>query len=71
MHKPPPLVRCPACGGKSLFAADNPWRPFCCQRCKQIDLGAWASEQFRVERKLEALDPSSIADLRDASNTLH
>ena len=42
------LVRCPACGGDSLYSADNPFRPFCCERCKNIDLGAWASESFRV-----------------------
>jgi uncharacterized protein len=41
-------VRCPACGGDSRFASDNPFRPFCCARCKDIDLGAWASESFRV-----------------------
>ena len=42
------LVRCPACGGDSVYAPDNPFRPFCSQRCKNLDLGAWASENFRV-----------------------
>ena len=41
-------VRCPACQGPSLYGPNNPWRPFCSQRCKGLDLGAWASEQFRV-----------------------
>ncbi len=41
-------VRCPTCGGDSVYAPNNPFRPFCCERCKQIDLGAWASEQFTV-----------------------
>ncbi|MBQ0133105.1 MAG: DNA gyrase inhibitor YacG [Comamonas sp.] len=45
---PPPTVKCPTCGGPSLFAPTNAWRPFCSQRCKNIDLGAWASEEFRV-----------------------
>jgi hypothetical protein len=44
----PRIVRCPACGGDSVFAPSNPYRPFCSERCKSIDLGAWASEQFRV-----------------------
>ena len=44
----PRLVRCPACGGESVYAASNPFRPFCSQRCKNMDLGAWASEGFRV-----------------------
>ncbi|RTL19806.1 MAG: DNA gyrase inhibitor YacG [Burkholderiales bacterium] len=42
------IVRCPQCGGDSVFAPSNRWRPFCCERCRQIDLGAWASESFRV-----------------------
>jgi uncharacterized protein len=44
----PRLVRCPACGGNSVYAPSNPYRPFCCERCKNIDFGAWASESFRV-----------------------
>ena len=42
------LVPCPTCGGDSVYAPSNPWRPFCSERCKNIDLGAWASENFRL-----------------------
>ena len=41
-------VRCPACGGPSVYAPDNPWRPFCSERCRTLDLGAWASEAYRI-----------------------
>jgi uncharacterized protein len=41
-------VKCPHCGGPSLYAANNPFRPFCCERCKNMDFGAWASESYRV-----------------------
>ena len=41
-------VRCPQCGGESLWSVDNKFRPFCSERCKLIDLGAWASEAYRV-----------------------
>lgn len=44
----PRIVRCPACGGDSVYAPRNPFRPFCSERCKNMDLGAWASESFRV-----------------------
>jgi endogenous inhibitor of DNA gyrase (YacG/DUF329 family) len=44
----PKLVPCPACGGYSIYAASNAYRPFCSERCKSADLGAWASEAFRV-----------------------
>jgi uncharacterized protein len=47
----PRLVRCPACGGASVYAPTNPFRPFCSERCKNMDLGAWASEEFRVPEK--------------------
>ena len=46
---PPRTVRCPACGGPSVFAPQNRYRPFCSERCKLHDLGAWASETFRME----------------------
>jgi len=44
----PRIVRCPHCGGDSVYSASNPFRPFCSERCKNHDLGAWASEEFRV-----------------------
>ncbi|MEY4752456.1 MAG: hypothetical protein RJA44_131 [Pseudomonadota bacterium] len=43
-----PLVRCPGCAGPARFHPSNPWRPFCSARCKGVDLGAWASEDYRV-----------------------
>ncbi|WAC75992.1 DNA gyrase inhibitor YacG [Roseateles sp. SL47] len=45
---PPRIVPCPTCGGDSIFAPSNLWRPFCGERCRQIDLGHWADESFRV-----------------------
>jgi uncharacterized protein len=44
----PKIVKCPTCGGDSIYAPSNPYRPFCCERCKNMDLGAWANEEFRV-----------------------
>lgn len=44
----PPKVACPTCGKEQPWSPDNPWRPFCCERCKLIDLGAWATESYRV-----------------------
>jgi uncharacterized protein len=44
----PRIVICPQCGGDSVYAPSNPFRPFCGERCKDLDLGAWASESFRV-----------------------
>ncbi len=44
-------VRCPSCGLLHTYSTDNPYRPFCGKGCKAIDLGAWASESYRVEAK--------------------
>lgn len=44
-------VRCPSCGLMHPYRTDNPYRPFCGKGCKAIDLGAWASEAYRVEAK--------------------
>jgi endogenous inhibitor of DNA gyrase (YacG/DUF329 family) len=41
-------VNCPACGKHVLWTPDNAWRPFCSERCKLTDLGAWAAEKYRV-----------------------
>ena len=50
-------VRCPQCGGEALWSPENAYRPFCSERCKLIDLGAWASESYRVPVQEEANEP--------------
>ena len=42
------LVPCPRCGAQVAWSSANVYRPFCSERCKMIDLGAWASEAYRV-----------------------
>jgi endogenous inhibitor of DNA gyrase (YacG/DUF329 family) len=42
------LVSCPHCGTSVVWDSTNPFRPFCSERCKMIDLGAWATESYRV-----------------------
>ena len=41
-------VPCPRCGALAPYSPENRWRPFCSERCRVIDLGAWASEAYRV-----------------------
>jgi endogenous inhibitor of DNA gyrase (YacG/DUF329 family) len=60
-------VRCPTCKGDSVYAPSNPYRPFCSERCKQIDLGAWADEGFRMAASPEpdeGLDEGSTQRLQ-------
>lgn len=44
----PRVVKCPTCGTAVEWVQDNKWRPFCSDRCRLIDLGAWATDQYRV-----------------------
>jgi endogenous inhibitor of DNA gyrase (YacG/DUF329 family) len=44
----PKVVACPQCGAPVEWSAASRFRPFCSERCKLIDLGAWASEQYRI-----------------------
>ena len=48
MNASPPVVNCPQCGEPTEFAPSNRYRPFCSERCRLIDLGAWASDRYRV-----------------------
>ncbi|EON16064.1 DUF329 domain-containing protein [Cupriavidus necator] len=47
----PAVVKCPTCGTEVAWVPDNKFRPFCSERCKQIDLGAWASEKYVIGGK--------------------
>lgn len=41
-------IYCPHCNKKGTWKQDNPFRPFCCERCKIIDLGAWADQRYSI-----------------------
>jgi uncharacterized protein len=51
------IVPCPSCGGDSVYSSANAYRPFCSERCKGIDLGAWASEGFKLAAEPPLDDP--------------
>lgn len=44
-------VRCPTCKRDIAWSDDFPHRPFCSDRCRLIDLGAWLSEQHAIPGK--------------------
>jgi endogenous inhibitor of DNA gyrase (YacG/DUF329 family) len=41
-------VNCPRCAVMVEWVPENRFRPFCSERCKQIDLGAWANDEYRI-----------------------
>lgn len=42
-------ISCPVCRRPTVYGPENEWRPFCSRRCRLIDLGAWASDAYRIE----------------------
>ena len=46
-----PVVACPTCAKPVKWRLENAWRPFCSERCKMIDLGAWANEEYKMPEK--------------------
>ncbi len=52
----PRVVKCPTCR-KEVYWENNQYRPFCSDRCRLIDLGAWAEERYRI--RSEDLDAFS------------
>lgn len=58
MAEPIRTVKCPSCGKAVEWRAESRFRPFCSERCRQLDLGAWASESYRV--------PASPPDANEA-----
>ena len=38
----------PMCAYCRRRPVDPAWRPFCSERCKLIDLGAWAAEKHAI-----------------------
>ena len=44
----PRIIACPTCGNSVKWTPKNEYRPFCSERCKLIDFGAWADEKNSI-----------------------
>jgi endogenous inhibitor of DNA gyrase (YacG/DUF329 family) len=44
----PVTVKCPTCGRSIEWSEQSPFRPFCSERCRVIDLGAWLTEKHVI-----------------------
>ena len=44
-------VKCPTCDTEVVWGPESPFRPFCSDRCRLIDLGEWATESRRIADK--------------------
>jgi len=44
----PRVAYCPACNKPVEWIKENRFRPFCSERCRKIDFGAWATEEYKL-----------------------
>ncbi len=60
-----PKVKCPNCGKKTEYTG-NKFRPFCSERCKLLDFGAWADGEFALPAESSALTEEEIDQIEQA-----
>ncbi|GGX45601.1 DNA gyrase inhibitor YacG [Undibacterium squillarum] len=53
------VVQCPCCKKDVPWTPESLWRPFCSERCKQTDLGAWAQEKYSIPSTTQP-DPGEL-----------
>ncbi|MGH8505701.1 MAG: DNA gyrase inhibitor YacG, partial [Stenotrophobium sp.] len=57
-------AHCPQCGEPARLDAGNIWRPFCCERCKLLDLGEWFDERKTIPGEAEDITNSQDETLQ-------
>lgn len=57
--------RCPICGKAVGALAVNRAHPFCSPRCRQVDLGKWLNEEYRVPAEQQDDDAAAGGDGHD------
>ena len=70
------LVKCPTCGRQAEYEG-NEHRPFCSERCKLIDFGSWANEEYSLpieessltEEDLDRIE-RAVKDRRDSNGDI-
>lgn len=59
------VVKCPTCGKETQYEG-NEFRPFCSERCKLLDFGAWADEEYNLPVEDEVPSEMDIAEIERA-----
>jgi endogenous inhibitor of DNA gyrase (YacG/DUF329 family) len=59
------VVKCPQCGREVDFKS-NEYRPFCSERCKLLDFGAWADERYALPTETTELTEEDIIKISEA-----
>jgi uncharacterized protein len=61
------MVKCPTCRRPVEWSEESAYRPFCSDRCRLIDMGAWLSEQHRIPDESDTQPEDAPGDHPDAS----
>jgi endogenous inhibitor of DNA gyrase (YacG/DUF329 family) len=59
------MVKCPHCGTETEYDG-NEFRPFCSERCKLLDFGAWADGEYALESESAELTEEDIGAIEKA-----
>ena len=59
------VVKCPTCGAPVNFK-ENEFRPFCSERCKLLDFGAWADEEYNLPAEAPEMTEEDIDQIEAA-----
>ena len=59
------LIKCPTCG-KEIEYEGNEFRPFCSERCKLLDFGAWADEDYSLPTETASMTEEEFEELEQA-----
>jgi uncharacterized protein len=51
---------CPICQKPAAPRPENPSAPFCSARCRQVDLGRWLGEEYRVPEHKPDGEPDPV-----------
>jgi len=60
--KPARTVACPTCSKPVEWTQESRYRPFCSERCKLIDIGAWASDAYVVPGQEQPLPDEDLGE---------
>lgn len=61
-------IECPTCGKETAYE-DNEFRPFCSERCKLIDFGAWVNEEYAIASSESELTEEELQVIERASQS--
>ena len=63
----PPIVKCPTCR-REIDWSSSAYRPFCSERCRLIDLGAWLTEKHAIPGDAPPMDRDGEPEDSDPSH---